>query len=203
MTSENLKNPTIYTAPSIPKVGIDLELEAMRLKLAALPWLQKAFGRAWSKPRTLDGKTVLEPLLYQGGAEYYPALPNDNLKSYSFFRVNSPRVNTEGSWFVDPVDLIVWVNLKEIAPTIDWIFTESLINDVINLFDDGWSLNKIYDDKVTDIFSGYDTRDLHQGLLMYPYKGFRMDISVTYQFLCAEDEQSGFLLREPGGFIKI
>lgn len=196
MTTENLKNPSIKIAPD-PAVGIDAALEPIRANLATLPWLQKAFGRAWTKPRVLGGKTVLEPLLFQGSGEYYPALPNDYLQSYSFFRVGSPRtmknfeqnMNVGGQFMLtDPVDLIVWVDLKAINSAMDWIFTETLISDVLKKLNTsiGLKVTRIYDDKVDDIFQGYDLREIHQGLLLYPYKGFRISCDLTYEFQCIE-----------------
>jgi hypothetical protein len=197
MTSKNLKNPAVNIAPA-PRVGIDAAIELIRQQLATLPWLQKAFGRAWSKPRTQDGKAVAEPMLYQGGKEYYPALPNDALKSYCFFKVNGPRrtidytanMNTGGRYIMqDSVDLIFWVDLKAINAAMDWIFTETLIQDVMKKLG-GYlggpmaTVDQIYDDRVEDIFAGYDTRELKQGLLLYPYKGFRLSCTITYEFGC-------------------
>lgn len=215
MTTQNLKNPGIFTPPA-PAVGIDAAIELIRARLATLPWLQKAFGRAWSRPRILNGKTVIEPLLYQGGQEYYPALPNDALKSYSFFKVNTPRkildyspnMNTGGRYvFEDPIDLIFWVDLKAINSGVDWVFTETLIQSVMAMLG-GFlggpmvTINQIFDDKVEEIFPGYDTRELNQGLLMYPYKGFRLACSMTYEFECTGAQDAGLIYLNPG-FIKI
>lgn len=188
LTSQNLKNPGIFTPP-VSAEGLDVIIEAIRARLATLVWLPKAFGLAWTKPRDLGGKIVLEPLLYQTRGEYYPALPNDSLKAYSFFRKAGARKTGDSTfWFNDPIDLIVWVDLKAINPAVDWIYTENLLSDVLEILDEFEEVNvtTVFDDKVSDIFAGYDLREIKQGLLLYPYAGFRISMTLTYEFACVE-----------------
>ena len=122
------KNPTV---PLIADpLGIDAAIQKLQISLSTLSWIDKVFGRAWPLPSNNGNKKTLEPMCYQGTKEYYPVLPNDALKCYSFFRVSGPRttvdyqanMNTGGNYiFKDPVDLIVWGNLHLIDPTRDFI----------------------------------------------------------------------------------
>lgn len=193
MTTETMKNPTIPVLPN--PVGIDLAIQRLQQSLATLAWLGKSFGRAWTIPRQVLNEKVVEPMCYQGTKEYYPVLPNDALKSYSFWRVSGGRsaeeyranMNTGGMFlFKDPVDLIVWLDLKAIDPSKNYIFKEELIRDVMVKLnrDPNVEVLKVYDDKADEIFKGYSLKQHHRDLLMYPYDAFRIEMNLSYQFAC-------------------
>lgn len=191
MTTETLKNPTVYFVPD--PVGIDLPIDAMQKKLATIPWLEKSFARAWTIPKDVAGQKRQVPMAYQAGAEYYPLMPNDALKSYSFFQVSNPRSTTEwdisqyGNYrFTDPVSLIVWANLQAIDGGKDYIFKELMIKDVLKLVgrEPRWKVTRVWDDKAEDIFRGYTTILEQRDLLMYPYTAFRIECQLTYEFVC-------------------
>lgn len=193
MTTETLKNPSVPTITN--PIGIDATIQAIQIKLGQLAWMEKSFGRAWSIPRIRDKKKILEPMLYQGSKEYYPAMPNDNLKAYCFWRVTGPRnaenfspnLNTGGSYiFSDPVDLIVWCDLERIDAATDYIYKETLIREVLNVLNthaDAY-VSRVWDDKVEDIFRGYSLEDVKRDLLMFPFTGFRIEMNLKYRFLC-------------------
>jgi hypothetical protein len=191
MTSETLKNPSVVTIPN--PIGIDLAIKNIQVAFGTLPWLEKSFGRAWMMNRNVANEKRVEPMVYQGGKEYYPVLPNDALKSYSFFYVTGQRRTDEyaanvafGTYFFnDPVSAIFWVNLEAIDNTKDYIFKEELIRDVLALLnrDANVTVNAVWDDKIEDIYKGFTIKD-QRDLLMYPYQAFRLDISLRYQFSC-------------------
>jgi hypothetical protein len=193
MTTETLKNPSVPTLVS--PIGVDRAIQTLQLALAAIPWLQKSFGRAQTMPRQVLNEKRIEPMVYQGTSEYYPVLPNDTLQSYSFWRITGARgaesyaanLNTGGKFFFkDPADLIVWVDLKAVDPTKDYIFREELIRDVLNILnrDTNVQVVRVWDDKVDDIYKGYTLFPLHRDLLMYPYTAFRIEAFLSYQFEC-------------------
>lgn len=193
MTTETLKNPSVPTIPN--PIGVDLVIAQLQASLATLTWLQKSFGRAQTMPRTVLGQKRIEPMVYQGTQEYYPVMPNDSLKSYSFWRVNGPRVtvdyeanmNTGGRfYFKDQADLIVWIDLKNNDPSKDFVYTELLIQDVLVKLnrDPNVAVVRVWDDKAEDIFKGYTLFENHRDLLMYPYAAFRIETILSYQFQC-------------------
>lgn len=198
MTNETLKNPTAIVLPNA--VGIDLAIKKIQMKLALLPWLEKAFGRAWTLQRTVQGESGnikrIEPMVYQGTSEYYPVLPNDSLKSYCFFRAKSGRTMTPGQnesgtaygnyYLTDPVEIIFWFNLQDIDSSKNYIFKEELIRDVLAKLDTETNVRveKIWDDRVEDIFSGYTLYPEHRDLLMYPFGAFKFDLTLSYLFTC-------------------
>lgn len=192
MTNETLKNPTVVTTPSV--TGIDLAIKNLQTALASLPWLEKSFGRAWMLPINKGNEKVLEPHVYQGDGEYNSVMPNDALKSYSFWRVNGsrnlneyePLVNYGNFMLTDPVDVIFWFNMQAIDSTKNYIFKEELIKDVLNILsqDPNAFVLRIWDDKADDIFRGYTLSKSHRDSLMYPFGAFRIEMNLRYQFSC-------------------
>lgn len=192
MTNETLKNPSAIVLPNA--VGIDAAIKTIQLRLAELTWIEKCFGRAWTRQRTVNDQKRIEPMTYQGSTEYYPCLPNDALKSYCFFRAKNGRTMEEyeptvaygNYYFKDPVDIIFWFDLKAIDKTKNYVFTEELIQSVLSKLnqDSNVMISKVWDDRVDDIFSGYNLFPEHRDLLLYPYGAFRIEMILQYNFTC-------------------
>ena len=82
--------------------------------------------------------------MYESDGEYHAVEPNDNFRATAFFRVEDPRrINTEGNGefdifqynkFTAKVYHIFWFNLKRIDPTLDYRFTEVLINEILFVY---------------------------------------------------------------------
>ena len=140
-----------------------------------------------------DGKTtIVEPLVYVGNGEYYPPTPNDALESYSFFIAGQPRTIDNHKPFepthysTSPLALIVWGNLKRIDPAVDYIFTERLIANVIDILNKNSkvTLIRVFDERSRDIFNGITLNETHQGLLMHPYFAFRIEMTLRFKLFC-------------------
>ncbi len=176
-----------YVDPEIPlletPVGLDSVIQSLQVDLAALPWLEHSFGRAWAMEEGRD--TV--PKCYNKAGEYHNVLPNDHFQSQSFIAVKG-----EESWEEFSVaaanhksrklKIIFWFNLKTINPAKDYIFTEELKTDVERIIKDSahvQSIDAYVDEKAGDVFEGYALPE-ESKYLMYPYSGFRFDITVGY-----------------------
>lgn len=194
-TTKTLRNPTAQAHPD--PINLDDYIEQLRSSIATIPWLSKAFHRAYQMPqKNPDGKggIIQVPMAYQAGGEYYPVMPNDALQAYSFFRVRGPKTFTDYSaqttqlYSVAPLDLIVWANLKSIAPLKDYIFTEELERHVMKVFNQFAELNvlRIWDERAEDIFSGYTLDLTKRDLLMYPYQAFRVEFDMSYPNFCLD-----------------
>lgn len=189
-------NPTILAGGA---TGFDAAIESIRAALAAITWLDKSFGRAWEFKETLptDGKNITVPKVFIGQTngkegEYHNVLPNDFLKSQSFIRARGSEEWTEfnrngGSMKSRPVSVILWVNLKEIDVSKNYIFTEELKSDVEEILRSNpytLSMDNYFDERVQDIFDGYDIVDETTQYLMYPYAGMRFDLTLTFPEPC-------------------
>lgn len=186
----NLSNP-IPVAITNP-INLDKYTEKLRLALLQNTWLEKSFGRAREIVRKdASGKIVTrEPGVYLSNGEYYPAYPNDSLRSFSFFRVTGPRPvedyqpNSPQTIMTIPIDLITWCNLQAIDRSKDYIFTEELITDQWRILQKSGNVNivRAWDERAEDIFKGYTLSQAHRDLLMYPYAAFRIEFEINMMF---------------------
>ncbi len=198
MTEETLKNPTAGAHPN--PVDLDRSIECLRVSLQDIPWLQKAFHRAkeFAEKTGTAGTVIRVPKVYIKAGEYYPVMPNDSLKSFSFFRVTGGRnlddyePHAVSNYATCPVDLIVWGNLKQIDKTKDYIFTEELIRDVLEVLQSNEDVELegggIFDERPDDIFSGYTLDVTQRDLLKYPYFAFRIAMSLRYTIDCFNED---------------
>lgn len=184
-------NPTILAITN--PIGLDRVIEDLRNDLSTIPWLEKCFGRAWTfseKDETDETRKakLKVPKCYTSEGEYLNVLPNDNLIAQSFIACESEErwmayVNTGPD---NPkernLNIIFWVNLKQIDPNKEYIFTEELKKDVEKVIRPNpyvKSINSFFDEKPEDVFAGYDINKDSQ-YLMYPYAGMRFNITVGY-----------------------
>lgn len=188
-----------YLNPNIPTIenatGLLAAIQHIQVALGALPWLSKSFGRAYLMPEknTAKGSNTV-PKVYAGAKEYYCVLPNDNLPAYSFMQVLGPETITDYD-FVRPQNeltvslaIVVFVNLKKLDPNTDHIFTDRLKNDVVKVLKreaTAFTLEQIQDEKIRDIFEGYQSKDQDPALLMYPHAAMRFTGTLTYSEPCS------------------
>lgn len=186
-----------YNNPTIPTIsaptGLDAVTERIRIAIAAISWMAKSWGRAWEfKEKNANDKTIRVPKVYTGEGEYLNVLPNDFLKSQSFIACKGPEEweqfnRHDGSMKSRKLSLIIWVNLKEINPSKDYIFIDELKKDVENVLKVHPDILKItgyYDEKAEDVFDGYTIEDVDTQYLMYPYSGMRFNFTVNYPEAC-------------------
>ena len=196
------QDPEIFLLQS--PTGLDRAIQSIQQELAAgLTWLDKAFGRAWEfkeiDPAT--GKEIRVPKCYSGLGEYINVLPNDFLKAQSFITARNEETwpaysRATGNGKSRDLSIIFWFNLKEINPAKDCIFTEELKKEVEKILKANAylaSINRYYDERVEDVFDGYISQaesgrysvdDTQTQYLMYPYSGFRFDVTVAYNEEC-------------------
>lgn len=186
--------PYINTKNPLP-IGVEAVIEALRLQLIdGLPWLEKAFGRAWEfKEESTSGRTIRIPKCYTESGEYINVLPNDNLVAQCFFQLNGSETYSvfnyaAGSMKEVDLSVIFWMNLKRIDETKDYIFTEELKADVEEVLKNtGYTKELVewVDERAEDVFIRYDVDDVNTQYLMYPYAGFRVTVTVNYPENCS------------------
>jgi hypothetical protein len=195
-------NPTILTIDN--PTNFDRAIESLRSDLSLLPWLEKSFGRAWTftdtgltyeggdiPPSRRVAMTVNSqlrvPKVYLGAGEYWNVLPNDALIAQSFMATSAEERWVDYQRFTTNakernINVIFWMNLKRVDETKDYIFTEELkkqVEVILRANPDVKSINSYFDEKPEDVFQGYDI-DRSSQFLMYPYAGFRFNITIGY-----------------------
>jgi hypothetical protein len=203
----SFKNPTVplITNP----VNIDRPIQEIQIALSSLGWLDKVFGRAWLAYKSSHGKRGAPPAkqyphVWQGlnedgsNKDLLEVLPNDNLKSQCFFKVEDPInlvefVPNGDSVFRAVTSIIFWFDLKKIDPTIDYPFVELLKGQVMRklsnmTFAPSSNLNvlRIWEG-AANVFRGYDISELKDQELVYPRGGFRFECDLFYREDCPYD----------------
>ncbi len=175
-------------------IGLDEALQTIAKKMEAISWLEKSWGRAKNINGKLVNKATAEPMIYVSSKEYYSVMPNDSYKAYAFWGVTGPQIGRDqvnmpqfNLMLTNNVFCIVWVDLRKIDKTKDFIYTQELIKDVINILkkQSAFTLLQVIDERVEDIFKGYTLTPEHRDLLMYPYQAFRIEGVLNYELnLC-------------------
>ena len=183
-----------------------------------LVWLDRMFGRAWECKRQEETSGAIQrltdvfiyPGAYQENGEYYDLLPNDNLRSYGFFRptggMNLVDYDSQDSTLVgsQEVSIIFWFNMDRIDKALSdkFRFNELLKADIINALNNNdivTEIRAIFDD-TDQIFQGYSITDVTRQYLRHPYGGCRVDCTLNFRsdILCEDN-----LLVELNGRIQL
>lgn len=193
----SFKNPLtpLITDP----VNLDRPIQELQVQLSTLGWLEKSFGRAYNSYSVdPNGKKLIYPEVWQGlGMDLLNVMPNDNLKSQSFFKVEEPIITKEWqpdgfSLMAAKVSIIFWFNLKEIDPTIDYRYIEFLkghaqrkITEVSFSPMSSIEIQNVYD-TAEQVFKGYDMAKSTAELFSHPYGGFRFETELIYLEDCPD-----------------
>jgi hypothetical protein len=197
----------IYSNPNnliIPDpVGLDTAIVELQRAIAKIPYITAAFGRARTHKETVNGDIVTVPKVYQGEKEYYNPMPNGNFVSSTFIVATGPEkceeyVQNMQNEFERDVAIIFWGDLSQIDSSKDYIFLEKIKEEVLNAIKYCRcfkSYNSYVDEKYSEVFKEFSTylnsqsRDTSNAeittqYLMYPYAGFRMNLTITYTQEC-------------------
>lgn len=185
-----------YINPNTPALTgtklLDTKIEDIRVKLASVIWMQKAFGRAWRIPEKKGNTLVYYPMVYQGvGLDYYKATPNDNLKSFCFIYPDDTETVLE---YIDRsyrlisrnISIITFFDLLKIDNTKGYKFHDLLKEDILIKLASVSNLvvNTITDTlpKCFDQFSADEI--IEPAFLRERYGALRFDCELSYEELC-------------------
>ena len=128
---------TIVEPTKTNPVLADVAIEAAKLALKTLSWLDQAFGRAW--PIAMDrGNTKLtEPCIYTKGNSYETVVPSADLGNYTFFVLMDSARNDEDV-YRQPFALILWYDMRRCFSTngANRRDTENLKKDILDTLRD-------------------------------------------------------------------
>ena len=179
-------------ANSVNATGLNLAIKNISANLEQLSWLEVIYGRAYDV-KTDKNKVI--PKTYLNTGEYINVLPNDTFTSQCFFRAKGSEVSvptgSKAGRYVSTRDLslIFWVNLENLAysPKTDYIYPENLKKEVLEQLKkcievevDNKKAFTVFDEDSRKVFDGYDLEDIKKQFLMFPFSGFRIDLTVKY-----------------------
>lgn len=184
--SQSLNPPTSSIVADY--VGIDAVINRINAELSSLPWLMNVLGRVYPQQNE-SGRS--EPWIYKGDNEYYRAFPNDTLTSFScLYPHDDDDILNKGFFGERTLSAIVWLNfraLNAMSPSV-----ETFKQDVIRLLrpenlDCVSSINSAFEqasDGAQGIYPGFDLSNLETRYNTFPYRAFRIELTVNYPIVC-------------------
>lgn len=201
-----------FKSPLTPQitnpVGIDRPIQELQNTIAALGWIEKSFARAYTSYRhdIPTNKLIIYPEVWQGrtgsgnhDADMLNVMPNDNLKSQSFIKVDDPtstveRVSNGKSRMGVTIQIIIWFDIRQIDKTVPYRFTEVLkaqaqaaIANCQLTKESSVSILRIYEE-ADNVFRGYTIDKVKNQELVHPFGGFRFECSLLYVEDCPTPE---------------
>lgn len=173
-------------------VGIDFEIQNLQQRLAEIPWLEVVFGRC-SKQSELKQQPGRRPVdiivpevLYN--KEPYNCMINDNLKSYCFFNASDPlSIPTFDPGDLElvvsqPVDIILWLNLKKVNPLKTYNYSEELRLEVIKkLSGSNFKMSESFIE-ADEVFKPFTITDNFRNYSKFPYAAFKISGELTFDY---------------------
>jgi hypothetical protein len=174
--------------PILNPKGIDKVISRINLYLSNIDWLTKIYQRAWVLNDSISNENKNVAKVYLSQNEYLEPIPQDNEMGISFVMATSEEIyvgQDSGNSFVEQekernLAIIFSVNLKAIDPTLDYVFTEYLKEEVELALDkvDDLEIVSYIDEDYRKVFEGLNITNLT--LMKYPYGAFRFNIKVYY-----------------------
>lgn len=178
-------------------VNVDRPIQELQQALAALPWIEKSFGRAFDSYKVVDGRPYIYPQVWQGpGKDLLEVMPNDNLKSQVFWRLEDPIAVVEYvpdgySQMRASVSGIFWFKYTDIDDTLNYPFIELLKGSAQRaittalLTDSSVEITRIWEG-ADNVYRGYTLDKIAKQELVYPFGGFRIDCDLTFLENCPD-----------------
>lgn len=177
--------------------GVDLAINDILPRLANIPYLNTAYGRATIMQEIWGDKSIIQiPKVYAGGGEYVIPLPKDNQEPMCFFQAVGAESYGEFDRFsigeiTRKVAITFWGKLGKAT-------TPNYIDDIKFAFIEQLQaspyvkeINSFVDEKYQDVFpdfhgyfgkvvKGEKGGEQQTQWLMEPYGGFRMVFTISY-----------------------
>jgi hypothetical protein len=179
----------IVINPNPNPVNLDRQILILQNAFSPLEWLEYAFGRAWKAYRASRKNEICYPNIYRGNGEYREVMPDDKLKSYCFFvpadgmkpysYIAIPR--TSKNSYSELLNIVFYYNFNKIDSSRKYPFTDNLMQDVLEILRsvNNFKIENIYYD-VKNVFEGYSFDAVSTQYLAYPFGGFRISGTLTF-----------------------
>ena len=173
------------------QTGIDLAIQSINTKLLQLPWLDYTFGIVKTSKEVIGGNEVTYPEAYIKDGRYTNLMTNRDYKTFSFAQLNDPfspfdYETGERNYLKQyNISLIFQVDLSYIDKTKNYVFTNELINNVLDALSNVNGLKFVNGYKeFENVWAGYSLNQAESQAMKYPYDSFKLDFEVKITEPC-------------------
>jgi hypothetical protein len=167
------------------QTGIDLAIENINNLLIQLSWLDHTFGIAKRSKEIIGGNEVVYPEVYAKDGRYTNLMTNRDYKTFSFVQLNDPFSSfdfdsNERDYLKQyNISIIFQVNLKYIDSSKNYVFTNELINNVLQKLQNVSDLKFVNGYKEFDnVWASYSLNQADSQAMKYPYDSFKLDFEL-------------------------
>lgn len=182
--------PTIISPPN--PTGLDLAVSQIQKAISPMQFInpeggqEDYFSNGVILPIAFFDEEKQIPVVYWQKDVYYPAQPNDNFSSITFFYQEDPSQSEGQNSMAYNLNLVHWFNQDRYGRNKGFLIKEQVISEMKSLIINSLILedrDKLAIYRENDgIFERYVVQDTT--LLKYPYIAFRFKIQVTVQNSC-------------------
>lgn len=190
--SQTIPQPQSVFEPRL----LDRAVEAIRLKLLDLGWLEKSMGRARSGKKIVNGTKITYPECYESRTgDRYVLTPNDNLASQSFIIVGQQTIEShfENNFdykFSAPCSLVFFVDKMTIDPNYNHDSEERIKWSILKLINNLKYFELLpgstIQDEIEDVYREYSIDNMPDNLHDHiRYSHLRFNGTLRYSSNCS------------------
>jgi len=194
--SFNCVNTPIISNP----VGIDFVIQEIQNGLSTISWLEYSFGKAYEKKEVRDNVVYDLPKVWIGNNEFQSVEPNDTVKSFSF--IENFETEFISDWETRRYDhisttslsIVVFANLERIDNTRDYIFTEELKEDVLNVLRNVQYISSVdtINKGLDQAYSRWSIETIKPVYYADKYSAFRIDVTAIINSACYTQDNNKY-----------
>jgi hypothetical protein len=178
--------------------GIDNRIQSVSAHMPSsvtggISWLSNSYGLTERAVEFRDGKEFVYPAAYQDYNTYDPhsCMPNDIPDAFSFWVKEDVKINDPARGYYN-VSCIFYMDLRQIAPTNNFKLTKTKVRqDILEFFrvhkymgEGVWSLVKITDDDITQVYKGFTVNQLDNLVRQLPKYAIKIDFTYSFILEC-------------------
>lgn len=158
-----------------------------------LSWLTYSYGLADRLVEFRDGKEFVYPAIYQdiNSRDPHSCMPNDVPDAFSFWVKEDVKINDPARAYYN-ISCIFYMDLRQIAPTDNYKKSKSKVRqDILEFFrvhkymgEGVWSLVKITDDDITQVYKGFTVNQLDNLVRQLPKYAIKIDFTYSFILEC-------------------
>lgn len=158
-------------------------IEDLQALFASKVYLDKIYPVAYLGIQKTEDGTHSFPRVYlnDGGTDYIDVMPDDKLKGYTFFEIDSVEsYNRAEEEYTATISQTFWFNQNKIDNR-NYDYNHELIADILKTYELNSDITEeiAIEENIENIYDKYDLPQENTQHFMYPYSGVKFTFTVT------------------------